>query len=250
MSHPGLSLQLYTVRDAVAADLPGTLRRIAAIGFRDIEPWGFAPREAEFAAAFAETGLSAPSAHAPVIASDDPAALFASARRLGVQTLIDPHYPGDQWSTREAVEAIAAKLNELAKVGADAGVAFGYHNHWFELEPRLDGVPALEVLADLLDDDVVLEVDTYWAQVGGVDPVGLLQRLGERVRFIHVKDGPPSRDPADQVAVGDGGMDIAGILAAAPQARRVAELDDTRGDIWTAVERSYAALAAEAEGAA
>ncbi len=250
MGSPGLSLQLYTVREAVNADLLGALRRVAEIGFRDIELWGFVEREAEIAAALAETGLSSPSAHAPVIASDDPAALFAAASRLGIRTLIDPHYPGEQWSTRDAVTGIAARLNELAKVGADAGLAFGYHNHAFELEARIAGVPALEVLAELLDDDVVLEVDTYWAQVGGVDPIGLLQRLGDRVRFIHVKDGPATPEPLDQVAVGDGSMDIAGILAAAPQARRVAELDNTRGDIWEAVARSYAALAPEAEGTA
>ena len=246
MTSPGLSLQLYTLREAVAADLGGTLARVAEIGFRDVELWNFVDREREFAAALADSGLSAPSAHASLIVADDPGPAFAAAQRLGIRTLIDPHYPAEHWTSRDDITRTARRLGELARQAADAGLRLGYHNHAFELANRIDGVPALEVLAAELDDaelddTVVLEVDTYWAAVGGVDPVGLLERLGERVQLIHVKDGPGTAEPSDQVAVGDGSIDVAGILAAAPQARRVAELDD----IWQAVARSFAFLSAE-----
>jgi len=245
VTSPGLSLQLYTLREAVADDLGGTLARIAEIGFRDVELWNFVDREREFAAALAESGLSAPSAHASLIVADDPAPAFAAAQRLGILTLIDPHYPAEHWTDRDDITRTAARLAELAHQAADFGLRLGYHNHAFELANHVDGVPALEVLVEQLDEAVVLEVDTYWAAVGGVDPVALLERLGDRVQLIHVKDGPGTAEPTDQVAVGDGAMDVAGILAAAPQARRVAELDDTRGDIWEAVARSFVYLAAE-----
>lgn len=244
MTSPGLSLQLYTLRDAVADDLGGTLARVAEIGFREVELWNFVDREREFAAALADSGLTAPSAHASLIVADDPAPAFAAATRLGIRTIIDPHYPAEHWTTRDDITRTARRLGELARQAADSGLRLGYHNHAFELAARIDGLPALEVLAAELDDAVVLEVDTYWAAVGGVDPVGLLERLGERVQLIHVKDGPGTAEPSDQVAVGDGALDIPGILAAAPQARRVAELDDTRGDIWDAVARSFSYLAA------
>src|SRR5438477_43939 len=82
---------------------------------------------------------------------------------------------------------------------------------------------ALELLAPRLDDRVVLEVDTYWVEVGGVDVVDLLGRLGDRVRFLHVKDGDKSRDTKAQLPAGEGEMDIPAVLAAAPDAMRVLE---------------------------
>ena len=88
----------------------------------------------------------------------------------------------------------------------------------------------------------MLEVDTYWAQVGGVPAVSLLERLGDRVRFIHVKDGDISRNNKAQVAVGGGRMPVADVLAAAPQAVRVVELDDVDGDVFEALADSITFL--------
>jgi sugar phosphate isomerase/epimerase len=86
---------------------------------------------------------------------------------------------------------------------------------------------------------VRLEVDTYWAAVGGEDPVALLQRLGDRVSAIHVKDGAVTADVKDQVAVGSGSLPIRDILDAAPHALRVVELDDSRADRFDAVRDSF-----------
>ncbi len=93
----------------------------------------------------------------------------------------------------------------------------------------------------------MLEVDTYWAQVAGASAPELLARLGDRVRFIHVKDGDISRDDLGQRAVGDGRMPVLDVLAAAPGAVRVIELDDYAGDVFDALERSVQFLAAHGE---
>ena len=77
------SVQLYTVRDAISTDLNGAVARIAEIGFTKVEPYAFVERADEFERAFAAAGLSAPSGHAPVIDSDDPARTFAAAAQLG-----------------------------------------------------------------------------------------------------------------------------------------------------------------------
>src|SRR4051794_7999355 len=87
-----LSVQLYTVREALAADLNGTLRRLADIGFTQVEPFGIADRRA-LVDGLAEAGLAAPTAHAHFIDDPDPD-LFRLARNLGVSTLIDPSAPG------------------------------------------------------------------------------------------------------------------------------------------------------------
>jgi hypothetical protein len=81
-------------------------------------------------------------------------------------------------------------------------------------------------------------------QVGGVSAADLLRRLGERVQLIHVKDGAVTHDDQDQVAVGSGKVDVLGILAAAPQALRVVELDGFNGDVFDALADSFAYLTA------
>ena len=104
----------------------------------------------------------------------------------------------------------------------------------------MDGRPALEVLADQLSSEVFLEVDVYWAAVGGVDVPALLTRLGERVEYLHVKDGPAVDREDPMTAVGAGALPIPEILAAAPaDAWRVVELDRCATDMLTALHDSY-----------
>lgn len=241
MSTSDLSVQLYTVRNALAADRGAALSRIAALGFRRVELFDFVDLADEYAALLAERGLTAPSGHAMLVGEDVPAVL-AAAHRLGMTTVIQPMVPAERWADRASVEATATALNEIAAVAAAEGLEVGYHNHWWELETSIEGRPALEVFADLLDDAVRLEVDTYWAQTGGVDAPGLLRRLGDRVRFLHVKDGPATLDTTAQTAVGAGTLDVPAILAAAPDALRVVELDDFTGDVFDALRDSVAYL--------
>jgi sugar phosphate isomerase/epimerase len=245
MAQSPLSVQLYTVRDALTSDLSGTLRHIADLGYRNVELFGFVDLAAQYSELLPSVGLVAPSAHARLL-GQDVAVIFAAATRIGVTTVIDPHIERELWTTRDDIAKAASGLNEVAKIGADHGLRIGYHNHWWETENRVDRSPALEIFADHLDAEVILEVDTYWAEVGGVSPVDLLRRLGERVRFIHVKDGALTHDDQGQVAVGSGKVDILGILAAAPQAQRVVELDEFNGDVFEALADSFAYLTANA----
>jgi sugar phosphate isomerase/epimerase len=91
---------------------------------------------------------------------------------------------------------------------------------------------------------VILEVDTYWAAVGGQDVPALLGRLGDRVRYLHVKDGPIGTREGDMMtAVGSGRMPVADVLAACPSAEwHVVELDRCATDMLTAVGDSLAWL--------
>jgi sugar phosphate isomerase/epimerase len=239
-----LSVQLYTVRDALSADLPGTLQRIADIGYTNVEAFGFVDNADELAAALRAAGLAAPSGHARLLdaGEQDLERIFHASTTLGFGTLIDPHIDESRWTTREDVEAIARELSALAPRAADHGLVLGYHNHAFEFSNRIDGVSAYEVFADALSDDVVLELDTYWVQVGGDDPVAVIGKYGDKVEFLHVKDGDGSHDDKQQVAVGNGIMPIRDIIAAAPDALHVVELDDHEGDVFQAVADSYTFL--------
>ena len=233
-----LSLQLYTVRAELDRDLEGTIARVAEIGFTQVEPFGLTDLGPRLAGPLGEYGLTAPTTHTGLIGADLPA-VFDAAAALGTDTLIDPFVDPSRWQSESDVRAIADQLNEVAGQAKDQGLRIGYHNHHFELESRIGDRHALEVFADALDPDVVLEVDTYWAVVGGADVPALLGRLGDRVVAIHVKDGDGSLDNKAQVAVGAGSIPVQDILDAAPGRLYVVELDDTTGDMFTAVADSY-----------
>jgi sugar phosphate isomerase/epimerase len=236
-----LGVQLYAVRDAFAADMPGTIERLAGMGFGYVEPFDLLSDPAGLAVALRAHGLRAITAHAKVN-GPDALALCEAATSLGIATLIVPWLEPERFATRAAVRAVADELNRTAAAVAGHGIQVGYHNHWFELESVLDGRTALEWLADDLDPGVVLQLDTYWAAVGGQDVPALVGRLGDRVRFLHLKDGPlEPREP--HVALGDGVMPVRAILDAATTCElAVVELDSFDGDMFTALADSLAFL--------
>ncbi|WP_258062267.1 MULTISPECIES: sugar phosphate isomerase/epimerase [unclassified Rathayibacter] len=239
---PDLSVQLYSVREPLAADLPATLDRLAAIGFTTVELFGFVDLADAYRAALPASGLRAPSAHARLLGPQGDATvdeILDTAASLGVETVIDPYVDPTRWTTADDVARIADELNALVDSAAARGLVLGYHNHAFEFENRVDGRSAFEHLAGLLDPRMVLELDTYWAAVGGDDPVEVLGRLGDQVRFLHVKDGPISADTQEQLPAGEGAMDVPAILAAAPQALPVLEFDAYAGDIFEGLESAH-----------
>lgn len=236
------SLQLYTLRNAIAEDLPGTIRKVAEIGYTQVEPYNFVATAKELGAALKENGLTAPSGHAPLM-SQDQDEIFAAAKELGISTVVDPYLPAEHWQNAEDIQATAAKLNAAAKKGAEYGIRVGYHNHAWELESIIDGRTALEYFESLLDPELVLEVDTYWVAVGGQDPVDILAKLGDRVKFIHIKDGPLTTDNKAQQPAGQGRVPVLEVIAAAKSLEvGVVEFDDYSGDIFEGIAESLAFL--------
>jgi sugar phosphate isomerase/epimerase len=228
----------------LASDLSGTLRHVAGLGYRTVELFGFVDLADQYSELLPSVGLAAPSAHARLL-GQDVAVIFGAAKKIGVTTVIDPHIGRDLWTTKEDIAKSASSLNEIAKIGADHGLRIGYHNHWWEAENRIDGAPALEVFADHLDAGVILEVDTYWVAVGGAKPVELLARLGDRVRFIHIKDGPISTDVDAQLPAGQGKMPVREVIAAAASLEvGIVEFDSYAGDIFEGLAESLEFLTA------
>jgi sugar phosphate isomerase/epimerase len=235
-----ISLQLYTVRDALAEDFVGTLKKLAVMGFELVEPFRLG-QYPELAETLAECGLGVPTAHTTFMGDRDPERVFELAASLGVETLIEPRVPVEDWMQHDAPFRLADLLNSLSERASRFGIRLGYHNHHHELVMMSGGTPALLEFAGSLEAGVVLEVDTYWAATGGVNPAELLDALGSRVIAIHLKDGPATLETS-QVPLGEGTLNIPAILAAAPQALRVIEFDATDGDLFEAIERSAAFL--------
>jgi sugar phosphate isomerase/epimerase len=235
------ALQLYTVRDQLPTDRAGTLKRIAGYGYGAVEPFGITNDPQGLRADLDAAGLSVCSVHA-IPLGDEAEAVISAARTLGADTVIVPYLPPPRFADADGVREIAAELNQASARLAGEGMRLGYHNHDFELSSLIGGTPALEVLAGQLDDAVLLEVDTYWAAVGGQDVVALLGRLGDRVGYLHVKDGPIVDREDFMTAVGSGRMPVAEILAASPSTWHVVELDRCATDMMTAVGDSLAWL--------
>ncbi|MGV9778169.1 sugar phosphate isomerase/epimerase family protein [Streptosporangium sp. NPDC003464] len=235
-----LAVQLYSVREQAAVDRRAVLRRIAEIGYGAVEPYDAHLDPDGLAADLEATGLRACSAHAPLL-DERRAAALAAAVRIGADTVIVPAAPAEWFADRDGLERAARTLNGAAREAADLGLRLGYHNHWWELEQRVDGRPALEALEELLDPEVLLEVDVYWAATGGTDPSALLARLGRRVRHLHVKDGPATKE-GPMTAVGAGEVPIVEALVAAPDAVRIVELDHCATDMVEALAASHAYL--------
>lgn len=267
---PTTSVQLFTVRAALEADMDGTLAKVAEAGFTSVEPYDFVRRADELAAAFATRGLTSPTGHAFLASTSfvnpdgsgstvpvpTPKEVFAAAKTLGMSLVIDPYTAPDRWTSVEQIEETAKALNAAAVIAKDHGLRVGYHNHAHELEASFDGVTGLEVLASMLSADVALEVDLYWAARAGVDVPALLTRLGERVKAVHVKDGTLAPDlvaqypPADQVPAGDGSVPLAAAIAAGTGIEyAVVEFDHYDGDIYQAIAKSFTFLSALSEQA-
>jgi len=241
------SVQLYTLRDFIADDLAGTLARVAAVGFTNVEPYHFVALADDYAAALKANNLTAPTGHAMLIGQPESEveATFVAAKKLGIQTIIDPFTVPELWTTKESVLELAAGLNKVAEKAVAHGLRIAYHNHNWEFSNKFDGELALDVFIGALRDDIVLEIDTYWCEVGGTSAPEYLKKLGARVVAIHVKDGKKNVDTSNYEAVqasqcpaGQGDIPVAEILAAAPNALPVIEFDGYSGDLFAGIEQS------------
>lgn len=238
---PPVSVQLYSLREEAAADLPATLARLGEIGFVGVEPAGLhGLSAAEFRRHAQGAGLSIGSAHAALPVGDDAARVLDAQQELGCDTLVVPMLPPDRFTDLDGVEAVAEDLNRACENARARGLRLGYHNHWWEFRELEGGRSAYELLFERLVPEVLAEVDIYWARVGGRDPARLLEELGSRARLLHVKDGPADEPRSAMTAVGDGVVDVKAALQAAPEAEwHIVELDRCDTDMFQAIERSY-----------
>jgi sugar phosphate isomerase/epimerase len=220
-----LGLELYSVRDELPKDYAGTLKKVAALGYRDVEAAGFYGHSAaDVKAAMASAGLHCVSAHysSDVLSKtlDD---ILEFHKVLGAEYIIcsfpghktKPAAGADRTFTLEDWRWNAEQFNHYgAKVKA-AGFRFGYHNHFMEFKAQ-DGVVPLDEVIRLTDPSLVtFEMDCGWVIVGGGDPVSYLHKYPNRISLLHVKDFQPGVTPPHAAQLGHGRIDYRPIFAAA-----------------------------------
>ncbi|NWF70660.1 MAG: sugar phosphate isomerase/epimerase [Chloroflexi bacterium] len=234
-----IAIQLYSVRDDLKRDYEGTLRKIARMGYTHVEmasEYNGAPEKA--AALLNQLGLKVCSAHeAPPVGKDKNRVLETLAT-LGTDTYVLPWKSPDHFQSLDGVRRVCDELNEADANARAVGMRVAYHNHHFECEAWKDGTLPLFKMLELLAPTVLLEVDVYWAQTGGVDAAQLVQQLGARAALLHMKDGPANTtDP--MVALGEGVMNFPAIIQASASDLFIVELDRCATDMLEAVEKSY-----------
>ncbi|MBX3064464.1 MAG: sugar phosphate isomerase/epimerase [Anaerolineae bacterium] len=243
-----IAVQLWTVRNALTQDFEGTLRRIADMGYVAIEPagWSLEPltlygQPIDYAAKLLrELKLSAPATHCPLPVGDNKSKVFALAEALQIEYIVCPWLPAERFESEESIKLVCDELNEAADNVLAQGLKFAYHNHHFEFVPTSEGLIPHEVMRQHLSPSILFEIDTYWAQVGGADPVALVKDLGKRAPLLHIKDGP-AKLGVPQTAVGEGVVDVRGLVAASKDTAEwlVVELDECATDIFEAIDKSH-----------
>lgn len=247
-SLPGLSMQLYTVRNEIAADLPGTLRRLAEIGFTHVEtafwPEGVSHRDG--AAYLKEAGLNVSSIHAEL--EEEPGMLIELAEIYECDRLIWHGWPEDpRYRTREGTLELVSQYNKVSDNLQANGLRFGLHNHWWEFRTLEEDIIPWELLHQELNREIFFQLDIYWVTVAGHDPANIIRQLGSRVEMLHVKDGPANPDDTSvdephepMTALGQGRLDIPDIMNSAMEHVQwmVLEMDETDGDPFALLDQS------------
>lgn len=215
MNRP-LAVQLYSVRDLSAADFPGTMAQLAKIGYSAVELAGFGNLKTaqEVRKACVDAGLKICGTHASLDQLEkefnrvvEEAILFDRCAVVCPFLSEDRRKDANGWrKTAELFNTIGAELGRHS-------LDFAYHNHSFEFQ-KFDGKAGLDILYESTDPaHVKAELDVYWVQHGGADPVAYLDKLATRTRLVHLKDmaGGAERRFAP---VGSGILDFPAILAA------------------------------------
>jgi sugar phosphate isomerase/epimerase len=222
----GLQLSTLVKQKVDEAELKANLRQIAAIGFQEVEPWHAAysiPAD-QLRKDIVDSGLRVRSGHFEYadLTADLPGQL-AYAKALGLKWVVCPMLPKSQWTSADGFHTAARQFNEWAKRVNDLGMRFAFHNHDYEFR-KFDGATGYDILLQETDPNLVFyEMDCYWITQAGYDPLQMLNRLGRRVRMLHIKDRKPgfpsSNDMSDSSAhfteVGTGGINWPTLLAAA-----------------------------------
>jgi sugar phosphate isomerase/epimerase len=222
-----IGLQLYTVRDELEKDVPGTIKKVAAIGYKEVEIYdlyGMAP--AQFTKLLKDNGLTAVSGHYLLnVEETEWDKKVAEAKELGLRYMVHAILDPDQRKSLDDYKRHVDLFNKNAEQTHKAGMQFCYHNHNFEFQ-KFDGVTVYDYLFEHLDPHLVqFEMDCFWVTHAGQDPVALFKKYPGRFPLLHIKDAKAGNPPGTEfdakmglfAEVGKGTIDWKRIFAAAPQ---------------------------------
>jgi sugar phosphate isomerase/epimerase len=228
----GIGLQLYTIRDAMGKDVPGSLKKVSDIGYKYLELANYANRKfygyepSEFKKLVNGLGMEILSSHASVdgssIKTDNAKTMAEDHAKLGVKYCMQPWVVEEARKTIASYQKMVADWNKVGKIMKENGVQFGYHNHNFEFATVEGKVPFYDIFMPEMDKDLItMELDLFWAIKAGQNPVEIFKKYPGRFQLFHMKDMFSNEAPifttdgvTDFAPVGSGVINFKEILAA------------------------------------
>ena len=245
-----IGIQLYTIREQLAADLEGSMKKLAAIGYNSMEAAGFSKSGAgyqfygkspkEYSKMLADNGQFLISSHT-VFELESADAVCAAHVEAGCKYIVYPFLPEQYRQNLDGYKSTGEMLTKIGEAAKRNGLQFAYHNHNFEYT-EMEGQVPMEVMMANSDPSLVkMELDIYWIEKAGKDPIAYFDKYPGRFELWHVKD--MTNDAEKFFApVGSGTIDWARIFAARKKAGMkhfFIEEDRTKGDIWEDITKSY-----------
>lgn len=249
-----LGLQLYSLRETLPGDVKGTLEKVAKIGYKEVETYGYSPGEAfwgtslkDFNKLLKDNGLSSPSGHYgldPYLKSgniDDLAPTLEVANTLNQKYVIIPYLGDDLRSSKDDYLHLAEQMNKAGDHCKDAGLRLAYHNHDFEFD-TYEGTSGLEILLDHTDKELVdFEMDIFWVAFSGIKPADLFNKYPQRFPLWHVKDMSKS-NKEENTEVGAGLIDYQEIFKSMKQSgaeHLIVEQENFDMEAYKSLKQSY-----------
>lgn len=234
-----IALQLYTLREEAKKDFASVLKRVAAIGYKGVEPAGLhGIKPKEFKRMVEGLGMVICSTHSPRPMADNLTETIDILGELGVIFAVGG-YGKEEFKDLNTIKATAEMVEKMYQTLREAGITLALHNHWCEFE-KLDGRLKFDIFAELAP-NVQFEMDTYWAaNFGANDSAKLVKKYAERCPLLHIKDGTLVYEQL-LLPVGSGKMDIPAVINAAGNATKwlIVEQDNSATDMFACVESSY-----------
>lgn len=184
---PDIGLQLYTIRDAMATDVPGSLKKVSDLGYKYLELADYANGKfynyepAEFKKLVDDLGMEIISSHTQVegvgVTLDSARKMAEDHVKIGAKYCIQPWIVEEMRTTIASYQRMTANWNEIGKIMKEFGMQFGYHNHNFEFNTVEGKVPYFDIMLAELDKDlVIMELDMFWSTKAGHNPVDIIKK--------------------------------------------------------------------------
>ena len=225
---PKIGLQLYTLRDIIAKDVPGVLGQISKAGYSELEMFGLAAGNTFFghpvkkiSELLKENNLTSPSGHYMPEDflfkngnGDDVKNLCDVAHELGNQYIIIPWLSEEKRKNIDQYKVLAERFNRAGEIVKKANLQLAYHNHDFEFAD-FNGEHGYDILLNKTDSDLVkMEIDLYWVVRAGYDPIALFKSNPGRFHLWHVKDMSKT-DKTQNTEICNGVLDFKNIFKSA-----------------------------------
>ncbi|MBK5278724.1 MAG: sugar phosphate isomerase/epimerase [Bacteroidia bacterium] len=215
-----IGLQLYTLRDVIMKDVRGTLSAVAAMGYAEVETYGykdgslFGMPATEFGSYLKSLGVKVTSGHYGIelATGNDWEKACADAQEMGQKYVVVPWMDKKYYSSLDALKVTCNSLNKAGEVAKKYKLRMGYHNHAFEFT-EVEGKVVYDVMLDSLDPKLVgMEMDLFWVVNAGKNPLAYFQKYPKRFELWHIKD-MDKINKDDNANVGTGSIDFVALFA-------------------------------------